>query len=98
MRLGCIGELDQRYRGDEGGGGGKGGGEVLYCSIEFQTLRGLQTFNIKQINQLCRRIIPLGYLIIVSYINNIIIFIYLYIYISLGVINAVCVSLKASIK
>lgn len=29
-------------------------------SIEFQTLRDLQTFNIKQINQLCRRIIPLG--------------------------------------
>lgn len=24
-------------------------------SIEFQTLRDLQTFNIKQINQLCRR-------------------------------------------
>lgn len=51
-------------------------------SIEFQTLRDLQTFNIKQINQLCRRIIPLGYFIIVSYINNIII--------SLGIINAVC--------
>lgn len=39
-------------------GGGIGGCST--DSIEFQTLSGLQTFNIKQINQLCRRIIPLG--------------------------------------
>lgn len=76
-------EIDKRR-----GRGGREFGTWWTCiglsmdSIEFQTLRDLQTFNIKQINQLCRRIIPLGYFIIVSYINNIII--------SLGIINAVC--------
>lgn len=50
---------------DKGGKLGKGEQSwvVTGCStgsIEFQTLRDLQTFNIKQINQLCRHIIPLG--------------------------------------